>query len=284
MGRFVLLFAACFPLFAAAAEPELKGELNAGGEAVPLGHILVLDFDDAEGMGDGPELRILLSDRKVDPTGLEAPILFGLDARAREGALRGVLLRFDPKGESREVYGTVYAAMGNPQSSMPFFTLGGSAGGVDSLALAEGVLTGSVAHGAEGDPDFGIPAYSFTATFRAPVTKATPATVLQGQEGMDSAPMKAYIRFEEALASGDLDTVRKMTTPERVQQLEAYIAEVGKEAFLEMVKQMAPDPAMRAQNLQGVFVRGEVATIVFKEEGGKTSTTLRKKGEDWTME
>ena len=186
MGRFVLLFAACFPLFAAAAEPELKGALNAGGEAVPLGHILVLDFDDAEGMGDGPELRILLSDRKVDPTGLEAPILFGLDARAREGALRGVLLRFDPKGESREVYGTVYAVMGNPQSSMPFSRWAAARAGWIACA-GRGGIDGSVAYGAEGDPDFGIPAYSFTATFRAPVTKATPATVLQGQEGMDSA-------------------------------------------------------------------------------------------------
>ena len=90
--------------------------------------------------------------------------------------------------------------------------------------------------------------------------------------------MKAYIRFEEALASGDLDTVRKMTTPERVQQLEAYIAEVGKEAFLEMVKQMAPDPAMRAQNLQGVFIRGEGATIVIKEEGGKLRPRCARRG------
>src|SRR5690606_10116988 len=102
---------------AVAADPELKGTLTVNGTEIPLAHVLVLDFDDAEGMGDGPELRVLFSDQKIDTAALEAPILFNLDALARAGELQGVLLRFDPAAESREVYGTTYAKLDNPQSS-----------------------------------------------------------------------------------------------------------------------------------------------------------------------
>jgi len=281
---------ACFVVFvsllvesATAADAELKGALTVAGKEIALKHVLVLDFDDAEDMGDGPELRILFSGSEVSKSELEAPVLSNLDARAREGKLQGVLLRFNPKAESREVYGTTYAKLENPQSSMPFFTLGGDAGGVDSLSLEGEMLSGTVENAADGDADFGVPAYAFTIAFKAPVQKATPAKVLTGKEGMNSAPMVAYLKFEAAMLKGDLDTIRKMASPEKVKQMEAFIEQVGMETFLQMVKQMAPDPSSHEQNLTGVYIRGDRATIVLKETGGKTAMNLEKKGEDWMV-
>ena len=286
MARFFCfaLVVCAFISAAVAADPELKGALTVAGKEIPLAHALALDFDDTEGMGDGPELRILFSDKKVALTELESPILFNLDALAREGKLQGVLLRFDPKAESREVHGTVYLAPDSPQSSMPFFTLGGDAGGVDSLKVEDGNLSGTVEQSAEGDADFGIPPYSFTVGFKAPIQKPAPATVLKGKEAMETEQMKTYLKFEAAMSQGDLETIRKMTTPEKSKQLDLFIAEAGKEQFLAMAKQMVADPATREQNLLGLYARGDRTTIVFNDQGGKMSVTLLKKGDAWIMD
>jgi len=278
------LLACVFLTLAAAEETKLKGNFTIDGKDVALKHALVVDFDDTEGMGNGPELRVLFSDAPVAQSELESPILFNLDALAREGKLQGVLLRFDPKAETREVYGTTYATPSNPQTSMPFFTLGGDAGGVDSLKVADGALSGSVSGSAEGDVDFGTPAYTFDITFSAPITKATPATVLQGKEAMATDQMKTYLKFEEAMGKGDLDTVKKMTSPEKAKQMDDYIAQVGKEQFVAMAKQMVSDPATREKNLKGLYLRGDNTTIVFNDEGGNISVNLKKKGDTWIMD
>jgi len=286
MIRLMCIVAVTFSIMfgAVAADPELKGSLTVNGAEIPLAHVLVLDFDDVEGMGDGPELRILFSDKKIDQAALESPILFNLDALARAGKLQGVLLRFDPAKESREVYGTTYAQLNNPQSSMPFFTLGGDAGGVDSLRVDAGNLGGAVAHTGDGDVDFGIPSYAFNITFRAPIKKPSPVTVLQGKEAMESAPMKTLLQFEAAMLQGDLETIRKMTTPEKAQQMDDFITQAGKEQFMAMVKQMASDPATREKNLAGMYVRGDRTTMVFNDDGGKMSMTLLKKGDAWIVD
>lgn len=273
-----------FSFTVVAADPELKGTLTVNGVESPLAHVLVLDFDDVEGMGDGPELRVLFSDKKIDQAALEAPILFNLDALARAGKLQGVLLRFDPAKESREVYGTTYAKLDNPQSSMPFFTLGGDAGGVDSLRVDAGNLGGAVAYAGDGDVDFGIPSYAFDITFSAPIQKPAPVTVLQGKEAMDSVQMKTLLQFEAAMLQGDLETIRKMTSPEKAKQMDDFIAEAGKEQFMAMVKQMATDPAASEKNLAGMYVRGDRTTLVFNEDGGKTSISLIKKGDAWIVD
>jgi hypothetical protein len=278
------LIALVFLPAAMAAEASLKATFTIDGKDIALKHVLVLDFDDAEGMGDGPELRVLFSDVPVAQSELESPILFNLDSLAREGKLQGVLLRFDPRAEDRNVFGTTYVAPSNAQTSMPFFSLGGDAGGVDSLKVADGVLSGSVNGAGEGDADFGTPPYAFDITFNAPVAKATPVKVLQGKEAMATEQMKSYLKFEEAMGKGDLDTVRKMTSPEKARQMDAFIEELGKDAFIAMTRQMIAEPAAREKALKGLYVRGDNTTIVFDDEGGKMSVNLKKKGEAWIMD
>jgi hypothetical protein len=270
--------------FVYAAEPDIKGKLTIAGKDIALAHLMVLDFDDMEGMGDGPELRILISDKAVAQAELESPVLFNLDALAREGKLQGVLLRFDPKAETPEVHGTIYATSDNPQSSMPFFSLSGGGGGLETLKVEKGIMSGGVEISSEGDADFGSPSYSVAITFSGPVQKSTPVTVLKGKEAMNTPQMKTYLEFEEAMGSGDLDRIRKMATPEKSKQMDAFIAEAGKEQFLAMVKQMVSDPATREQSLQGLYVRGDHTTIVFDDQGGKMSVTLVKKGDAWILE
>lgn len=284
MIRFLCMaLAACsFVPAALAAGPDIKGKLTIAGKDITLAHLMVLDFDDTEGMGDGPELRILLSDKAVAQSELESPVLFNLDALAREGKLQGVLLRFDPKAETPEVHGTIFATSDNPQSSMPFFSLSG--GTVDTLNVEKGIMSGGVEISSDGDADFGSPSYSVALTFSGPVQKSTPVTVLKGKDAMNTPQMKTYLEFEEAMGSGDLDRIRKMATPEKSKQMDAFIAEAGKEQFLAMVKQMVSDPATREQSLQGLYVRGDHTTIVFDDQGGKMSVTLAKKGDAWILE
>lgn len=282
---FCSMFVACAILPAAMAEEaKLEGKFTIDGKDIPLTHVLALDFDDAEGMGDGPELRVLFSDKAIAQTDLESPILFNLDTLAREGKLQGVLLRFDPKAESPEVRGTTYVAPSSPQTSMPFFTYSGGAGGVDSLKVETGALSGKVEGSDEGNADFGTPAYTFEITFSAPVQKSSPVTTLKGKEAMATVQMKTYLKFEEAMGKGDLDTIRKMTSPEKSKQMDLFIAQAGKEQFLEMTKQMVSDPATREKNLAGLYIRGDNTTIVFNDEGGKMSVNLKKKGDAWIMD
>ena len=285
MFKYAVALLACVVLTLAGAEDaKLKGKFTVDGKDIELKHVLVIDFDDTEGMGDGPELRILFSDKEVAQFELESPILFNLDALAREGKLQGVLLRFDPNAETPEVYGTTYAALDDPQTSMPFFTLSGGAGGVDSLKVEKGVLSGTVDGSGEGSTDFGTPSYAYEITFSVPVRKPTPVTVLTGKEAMDSVQMKTYIKFEEAMTKGDLDTIRKMTSEAKAKQMDDFIAQVGKEQFMAMTKQMVSDPATREKALRGVYLRGDNTTIVFDDEGGKMSVNLKKKGDTWIMD
>lgn len=286
MFRYVYgaLIVCCFMPAVFAAESGLEGQFSVAGKELALSHVVVVDFDDAEGMGDGPELRVLFSTSEIAKTELEAPVLFNLDARARAGKLQGVLLRFDPSAETREVYGTTYVTPDDPQSSMPFFTLGGTSGGVDSLKVEDGKLSGHIINAADGDTDFGIPAYGFDITFNAPIQKASPVTVLTGKEAMDSIQLKVFRQFEEALRKGDLAAVRKMTSASKADQMDAFIAQVGKEKFLEMVQQMVIGPAALEQNLSGLYIRGDRATLVVKDGSGKTSMTLTKQGETWIVD
>lgn len=281
---YAALMVCCSVQAAPVAAPDMKCSLTVNGKEIALKHALVLDFDDAEGMGDGPELRILFSDAEVAQKELESPVLFNLDALARAKKFQGVLLRYNPKAETREVYGTAYVTPDNPQTSMPFFTLSGDAGGVESLKVEAGKLTGKVQNSAEGDTSFGTPSYAFDLSFTAPIQKATAAKVLKGKEAMATPQMKIYLQFEEAMGKGDLDTVRKMTTPEKSKQMDEYIAQAGKEQFLAMTKQMVADPATREQALAGMFVRGDRTTIVFDDKDGKMSVTLMKKGDTWILE
>ena len=285
MFKYAVALLACVVLTLAGAEDaKLKGTFTVDGKEIQLKHVLVIDFDDTEGMGDGPELRILFSDKEVAQFELESPILFNLDALAREGKLQGVLLRFDPNAETPEVYGTTYAALDDPQTSMPFFTLSGGAGGVDSLKVEKGVLSGTVDGSGEGSTDFGTPSYAYEITFSVPVRKPTPVTVLTGKEAMDSVQMKTYIKFEEAMTKGDLDTIRKMTSEAKAKQMDDFIAQVGKEQFMAMTKQMVSDPATREKSLKGLYLRGDNTTIVFDDGTGKMSVNLKKKGDSWIMD
>ena len=285
MFKYAVALLACVVLTLAGAEDaKLKGTFTVDGKEIQLKHVLVIDFDDTEGMGDGPQLRILFSDKEVAQSELESPILFNLDALAREGKLQGVLLRFDPNAETPEVYGTTYAALDDPQTSMPFFTLSGGAGGVDSLKVEKGVLSGTVDGSGEGSTNFGTPSYAYEITFSAPVRKPTPVTVLTGKVAMDSVQMKTYIKFEEAMTKGDLDTIRKMTSEAKAKQMDDFIAQVGKEQFMAMTKQMVSDPATREKSLKGLYLRGDNTTIVFDDEGGKMSVNLKKKGDTWIMD
>lgn len=285
MYRFLVIAALIASAFIAGAqETTIKGSLTVDGKVTPLTHALALDFKDIDGMSQGDEVRVLLSDREIAPTELESSILFNLDALAREGKLSGVVLRFDPKSESPEVYGTAYAAIANAQSAMPFFTLGGDAGGADSLKSTGGSVTGTLAYGAEGDADFGIPAWSFEVAFTTPLKACSPVTELKGAEAIGTPQFKTYIQFEEAMRKGDLATVRKMTTPEKAKQMDEFIAQAGEEQFKAMTKEMTAEPAAREQALHGLFVRGDRTTIVFNDEGGKMSVSLVKKGDGWIMD
>lgn len=286
MCRFCcLLLALCFYVPAAkAATAEINCTLKVNDKEIALKHALVVDFDDVEGMGEGPELRILFSDSEVAQKELESPILFDLDALAREKKFQGVLLRYNPKAETREVHGTTYVTLDNPQTSMPFFTLSGDAGGVQSLTLEGGRLTGKVEGSGEGDSSFGTPSYAFNLSFTVPVQKSAAAQVLKGKEAMATPQMKTYLKFEEAMGKGDLDTVRKMTTPEKSKQMDEFIAQAGKEQFVAMTKQMVADPATREQTLAGLYIRGERTTIVFNDKDGKMSVTLMKKGDAWILD
>jgi len=79
-----------------------KGFLQAGAERVPIVEALAHFHDNAEGLLDRPrELRILLADREVPQEALAGIDFPMVGEMARDGRLRGLLIRVDPRARRR---------------------------------------------------------------------------------------------------------------------------------------------------------------------------------------
>lgn len=268
----------------AAAETKVDGKLTVNGKDIPIKHVYAVMYDNAEGLEDAPELRLLFADREIDPANIETPVTFNLDVLARKGNLQGIFLRFDPKAEPRGVHGAILFTPPDERTSMPFFSLSGAEAGFTELTTTAERVSGTAVYETEESSSSDMPKYSYSITFDAPISKGRPVKEKLTGAGAAKSPLaKILIGYEQALRQGDFDTAKDLATKQKFDELQAYIEQAGKEAFLEQVKQFIPDAAVREGQIKTIIVRETFATVIAEEEGSKTIMHLVKMGDAWKV-
>jgi hypothetical protein len=129
-----------------------------------------------------------------------------------------------------------------------------------------------------------VPVYGYRATFSAPIFEDRKVTaVLKGKEARESAPAKAFLAFEKVLREGDLAKIQAAVAPGRWKETEQYVAQVGEAQFKAQVREMVPPPATRERQIERVVMRGDRATVIYKETGAKGFAFLVKDGGVWKI-
>jgi hypothetical protein len=287
-GLFRLLTAilAVTPAAVFALDPgTASGELDVGGRTVTLTHAYALRQDNAEGLMEGPELRLLLSDRELAPELLAGAVLGALDQLARQGGVKGVLMRVAADRPPDEVHGTILYPPPDPRMSLPFFTQSGKGAGFKRFQVGDRRVVGET----ESAPDApsqvtDVPVYAYRASFSAPIFEDRPVTAdLKGKAARASAPARVFLAFEKALRDGDLEKIWASITPARRQETELYLAQVGEAQFNAQIRETVPPTATRERQIERVIVRGDRATVVYREAGAKGFTSLVKEGDHWKV-
>ncbi len=286
MQKFVLFFsAACLMASTCFSEPaaDVKGNLEINGTQVPIKFAYALQHNDEEGFLDGPELRILLSDREVDPGLLSDLVMSRLDTLAREKKIRGLILKFDPKKEPRELHGTLLEAPSSPQASLPFFTQSGDSTSLKKFEIKDGKASGVLEEKPSEENFFpDTPKYGYQITFTAPIRQADAITAhLKGEEAAKSPQAQAVLAYEKACREGRMEDAEKLATPGKFGELKQAMEQMGKATFLEQVKQFIPETAVREKQIKEVIVRGKHATVVITEEGGRICAGVIDAGGTW---
>jgi hypothetical protein len=236
-----------------------KGSLVIDGRTIPLAHSYAHRHDNGEGLLDGPELRVLLTDRKVDHALLAGIHTVRLAELARSGAVQGVLLTVDPRKAAAGMRGVLLVAEKNPTKSLTSFSYSGGDGGFRKLTVGNNRVLGEAHH----QSLRGGPAFEYTATFSAPLFHEEPITgKLSGAQAMESAPFRRLASYYKALRAGDFEAARQVATTETFREIDALIAQAGKPAALKMIREMSPVPGLKDK--PQVFVRGRRALIVFQ--------------------
>jgi hypothetical protein len=242
-------------------EGVAKGDLVVNGRAIRLAHSYAHRHDNGERLLDGPELRILLSDREVSHTLLAGIRPARLTELARKGGVEGMLLTVDARKPLAGMRGVLLVAGKDPHTSLASFSSSGG-GSIRKLAIGNNRVLGDVQHQSLG----GSPAFEYSATFSAPLFREEPITErLAGTRAVQSAPFKAFALYHESLRAGEVETARRLATPDAFREVDALIARAGRAEAIRTVRNMTAVPGIRDK--PQVFVRGRRALIVFQTNG-----------------
>lgn len=271
------------PAVAALDHGKADGSLSVGQAGVELKTAYVTQYFNEEGLADGPELRILLADRKVDIDLLAGPGTEGIERVARKGQLRGILLRLDPAELGKApVRGTLLVQPPSSADSLTHFTIIGDSGGFEALQVGKDRAQGKVQFRSAGGDSA---AFSYHASFAAPVLQDRPSARLIGARAQESPQAKAVLSFERALLDGDMATVSAHTTPERFAGLDADFARVGAAVFLEQVRLQLPESAVRQRQIREVVIHGGRAWVVMvNDDGSRTVAALLHTDGVWKVD
>jgi len=279
-----LIGALAVPLLPALAiDPgTAQGTMTADGITVPLTHAYALVYGNEEGMLEGPEMRVLLTDRDVPIAVLSGPILDRLDGMARKGEVRGLVLRLDLQQLAKgPINGTVLLAPADPETSLTFLTLSGGEG-IESLQVTDTRVSGKVAFSVAGD----TPAESATAqaAFGAPKFRDEISARMTGAEAASSPPAQVLARWNDALRNGDFEQLRSLSGDDKYHELEAFRAEVGNDGFRKVVASEVPSGDEVRRQIKEVIIRGNRAFIIIDDDEARNVATATRIGDHWVVD
>jgi hypothetical protein len=222
-----------------------KGRLVTARGEVALTHAYALEHRDEEGVGGGAELRILLADREVRETLLSGPLFTAVERECRDRGLRGVLLRLDPQRlAAAPVRVAVLEAAPESPPGLHFVTLPGGSAGLEPLRVDPTRVTGKARRVRGG----GAGEFGYDATFSAPRFVDVVTERLSGPRAATSAPALALLEAEHAAVGATSDQRR------------------------------------RAGRVVEVVVRGDRASVVVQEKGGRRVSVLVQQDGVWKVD
>lgn len=271
---------------AGALDPgQADGLLIVADSRIPLKHAYATLYGNEEGMLEGPELRILLTDRKVPQTILSGPILDRLDALARDDQVRGVLLRLDPAApKDSAVSGTLLVAPSEPQASLTFFstkTTGGQ-GSFDALDVSGNRVVGQTKLTMPGDDS--TESFEYRAGFSAPLFRDEVTSRVKGDEARSHPAAQTMLAWNEAMRKADFSALRELSAADKYQELQAFRTEVGEQAFLLIVASEATPTDQLRQQITEVIVRGDRAFIMMEGDDTRSVAMASRQGERWVID
>jgi len=241
-----------------------KGSLQAGGKEVPLKYSFAYQLDNAEGLLDRPkELRIVLADREIPQDALAGIAFPPVMQMAREGKVRGLLLRFDP-ADRKQVDVTLLAAPSDPRMSLMTQTIRDSSReAFRKFSMGNNRVSGDIERrDARRDGSADMPTVDFAIQFSAPLFNEPPITAdLKGKAAQDSPQARLLRDKARALAKGDFAALRKLSTERANKSTDVFLAQAGAEAKT-FAKQAATAIEQSLKTLERVVVRGDRAVAI----------------------
>ncbi len=256
-----------------------------GKKAIPLKYAYALQYDNQEGILDGPELRIFLTDQEVVQDSTIPPHnFFDLDGPVmqlvHEGKVHGIVFKLDSRNPLKGMNGTLLYPPANPTESFLYFTHAGTKPAFSKLQTNNNKAVGEIAYKSDGSRGFEI-----TASFNTAILQQEPMTErLEGPKALESAPVRALLAFDKACRAGDIEAVRKLSSAQRVKELEAFKAQVGESEFKKTMQMEIPSPEKRKRQVKQVFIRGTRAVVVGQGEGGKSIDSVVQQNGIWKVE
>jgi hypothetical protein len=174
-------------------------------------HAIALSQDNAEGLLEhGPQMRVLISDREVPISALYGIAFPPVRSMAREGAVRGLLLEFDP-ADRTSLRITVLSKPSDPAEFAPSLNLSNSEGLWKRLEASATRISGEY-QSSDDDRDLAF-------VFSAPVFSDPVQADLKGPDAQKSEQVLALIARAEALARGDLPAAMALSSRKAAQDL-----------------------------------------------------------------
>lgn len=283
-----LLAVICFPLLSFAIDQgTASGTLTVDATIVNLSHSYAHLHDNAE---DGPrskkEMRILVADRVVPQEAIAGQNpFFTLSSLVRKGAVRGVLLRFDP-ANPKEVIATVLFPQKEERYSLGNRTISQSdRSPLDQLVITEQRVSAAMEQSSEGNPEQGWPSERYAFRFSAPLFKEPAVTAtLNGKQALNSPQVKAVLAKTAAMAKGDYAAVKSVSTERSIEEMNGFMAQDRAESIKMMAeagKQMGLEVKKSPLTL---IVRGDRATLLIKQQDGRSQIGLVKKNGVWLVD
>lgn len=275
----LLLLCVALPQAGWAIDPgRVQGSLQVNGQALALTHAYAHLHDDAEGLLARPqELRLLLVDREVPQESLDGIVFLPVKQMAREGKVRGLLLKLDPR-DLQHLEVTLLAPPAAPGETLMTQTI--STTGTKpplELKISSQRVDGAIEqHEARQSPGE-LPQLDYALRFSAPLFREPPVTaILKGQAAQNSPQMRVLQEKIRALEQGDFASLERLDTAQAYRQTRAFLPQADQEARA-VARRAASEMQQLKRHLERVVVRGDHAVVIFA--GKQWQNFVRVRGE-----
>ena len=245
---------------ASALDPgTASGRYTREGFSVAFAHAVALSYDNAEGLLDGPGIRVLLSDVDVPVDAILGPLEPLAQTMAHEGKLRGVILEFDPADRT-----VLHAQVLDGGEAVTSLNLADTEGVWKALTIANGRIHGTLA-GEE-----------LNAEFDAPIATDPVVEELKG-DAAKASPFAKLIQTQAAeLQAGDFSAMKAILTDRRWAVIDKLSPDARNAA-----RAQAAELRANAAAIDRILIRRTTATAL---HGKDIMGMFRREGGAWKLD